>query len=102
MNGILEPLTQNNQATFLYKKNFGVVDSTPNSNNLSTEAAGNARPFVFNSQIFTQEIPSTSTLITLSSSQYVYTDGSFGSSPTNSLGTVKIGTGQYTYMQYYA
>ena len=62
MSGILVPAATppnatNNQVIFLYKKTFGVVDAQPSGQAFSSEAPGNARPFVFSSQFFNQTIP---------------------------------------------
>ena len=87
-----------NQTTFLYKKNLGVVD-TNKSINYSIEQAGNARPrIISNTQLFSQSIPITNPADWTSTPQYVTSTGSLGSTDYN-LGKVTTSL-SYPYLQY--
>ena len=84
----------------LLKKFLGTVDAYPGIS-YGSEAAGNARPFVFSSQILSKSIPSSASSITdLSPPSYLYgklTNGSYGNitlttSQTSPTDRVAIGT----------
>ena len=96
-------VTNSQGGDLLLKKFLGTVDAFPGIN-YSSEAAGNARPFVFSSQILSKSIPSSASSITdLSPPSYLHgklTNGAYGNivlttsqtSPTDKVEIGKIQT----------
>ena len=86
----------NNQTTFLYKKNLGVVD-TSSTLSYNTESAGNARPNILSSQIYSQPIP-LNVPTDFNNIQYVNANGSLDNLNDLEIGTVSTSS-SYPYIQ---